>query len=280
MHRAVHGRCPVRPRPTARPPHGSGTGRGAGRSRHVMDQLKVGLPDDGDERHLGIVGPGALPKADHIQLLRRHGRNTGTPALQRRPQPPSATAAKGLKSTSSSGGRRRWPKVHSQRPATSACRCPSRQAIVVTGVGSGRRWRCRAATDPAPTAWGSWPGRGGGSTRRQAPAPTGTPGRVAARRPLLAPAAPPWQGLAGEASPSRRAWAIWRATSNWSSSTPRRSVRGSIRGPVRWSSMSAPLRSQRPPTAGITRLRRRPEASATRRVLAVGAWSVGRQLVR
>ena len=47
-----------------------------------------------------------------------------------------ARSADGVKSTSRSGARRS-PNVHSQVPAKSRCRCPSRQAIVVTGVGSG-----------------------------------------------------------------------------------------------------------------------------------------------
>jgi hypothetical protein len=62
----------------------------------------------------------------------------------------SATAAEGLKSTSSAGGRRRSPKVHSQRPAKSECRCPSLQAIVVTGVGSGSPTASSSSHSPGP----------------------------------------------------------------------------------------------------------------------------------
>jgi hypothetical protein len=153
------------------------------------------------------------PASRESRLEPRRCRASGPSSPKTAPAP---TAAEGLKSTSCSGGWCRPPTVHSQFLAKSTCRCPSRQAIVVTGSGRGRRGRRRAATRPAPTAGGSWPGRsdqapGAGSHRYSwsvsgpspvlgpaAPLPGGSPARPA--RPRM-PGRSHAHGRAGRAAP-------------------------------------------------------------------------------
>ena len=65
-----------------------------------------------------------------------------------------ASPAEGLKSTRSAGDCCRSPKVHSQRPAKLECRCPSRQAIVVIGVGLGSSGAPSSNHSPGPNGLG------------------------------------------------------------------------------------------------------------------------------
>jgi hypothetical protein len=96
---------------------------------HVVDELEVGPPDDGDKRLLGVRAVGYWPKPGTSSCS---GVMAATLSRQRSSSAQNrsrATAAEGVKSTSCAGGCRRWPKVHSQGPAKLECRCPSRQAV-------------------------------------------------------------------------------------------------------------------------------------------------------
>src|SRR4029450_4518395 len=57
---------PTRPDPGLRCTRGTGPVQVAeqGDLRHVVDELEVGRPDDGDERQLGGIGQGVLAGAD------------------------------------------------------------------------------------------------------------------------------------------------------------------------------------------------------------------------
>src|SRR5215217_4886256 len=129
--------------------------------RHVVDELEVARPDDGDERHLGGVAPGVLAVADGVELLAGHGSDAVAPA------------------------------------ALSSCHSPGPN-------GRGETAWPRRRSDQAP---------GAGSHRYSS--------SVSGPSPVLGGSGAPFGRLAGEASPPRRAWAIWRAKSSWSSSTPR-----------------------------------------------------------
>src|SRR5512133_3092923 len=55
--------------------------------RHVVDQLEVGGGDHGDEWLLSSGAAGVPVEADGVELLGGHGRDAGTPAVHRRPEP-------------------------------------------------------------------------------------------------------------------------------------------------------------------------------------------------
>src|SRR4029453_9736466 len=63
------------PGPGRPPPRGAGPVQVAeqGDLRHVVDELEVGRPDDGDERQLGGIAQGVLAVAKGAGLLGGHG---------------------------------------------------------------------------------------------------------------------------------------------------------------------------------------------------------------
>ena len=173
-------------------------------------------------------GPCTRPRSAHALTRREYHPPRQTPGVKLvHPRPPTRPAGTVL---GRAGGLRALhldPGSGRVVPGTRVGRSALRAAAPAG------RGRCRTVPPPSsPRQANSWPAarqrRTRGTGRRR--------GWFAAPSPVLGASGSPSGRLAGETSPSRRAWAISRARSSWSSSTPRRSVRWS----VRWSSMSAP----------------------------------------
>ncbi len=170
----------------------------------------------------------------------------------------SASEADGVKSTSRCGSCRRSPKVHSQRPSKSECRCPSRHAMVVTGTTSGSGSPVNARTSStrstltlqssaifatdipsaacrATSAYSLAGISGAPLSMTQAPGPYARGVTASSRRRIDQLPGAGSQRYSSSPSPCSRTSAISRAWSNCSSRMPSRSVRGPsplIRSPL------------------------------------------------